>query len=57
MISEEKIDLSNTNPEKPMEDLDQESQSKIKQMMFDEHQKKLGQPTSEQNVSFFFRIF
>lgn len=35
-----------------MEDLDQESQSKIKQMMFDEHQKKLGQPTSEQNVSF-----
>lgn len=46
--SEEKIDLSNMNPEKPMEDLDQECQAKIKQMMFDEHQKKLGLETSDQ---------
>jgi len=38
------------NPEKPIEDLDQESQAKIKQMMFDEHQKKLGLPTSEEVV-------
>lgn len=48
LISEEKLELSNMNPEKPIEDLDQESQAKIKQMMFDEHQKKLGLPTSEQ---------
>ena len=39
------------NPEKPMEDLDQESQSKLKQMMFDDKQKKLGLPTSEENVN------
>jgi len=38
------------NPEKPMEDLDEHSQAKIKQMMFDEHQKKLGLPTSDQVV-------
>lgn len=49
LINEEKIDLQNMNPEKPMEDLDVESQAKLKQMMFDEHQKKLGLPTSEEN--------
>jgi len=38
------------NPEKPMEDLDQESQAKLKQLMFDEQQKRLGLPTSEQQV-------
>jgi hypothetical protein len=38
-MNEEKLDLSNMNPEKPMEDLDQEAQAKIKQMMYDEHQK------------------
>lgn len=35
-----------------MEDLDQESQAKLKQMMFDEQQKRLGLPTSEQQVRF-----
>lgn len=49
LVSEEKIELANMNPEKPMEDLDQESQSKLKQMMFDEHQKKLGLPTSDES--------
>lgn len=48
LVSEEKLDLKNMNPEKPMEDLDQESQAKLKQMMFDEQQKRLGLPTSEQ---------
>lgn len=46
--SEEKLDLKNMNPEKPMEDLEPEAQAKIKQLMYDEHQKKLGLPTSEQ---------
>jgi hypothetical protein len=39
LVSEEKLDLQFMNPEKPMEDLDQEAQAKIKQMMYDEHQK------------------
>jgi hypothetical protein len=38
------------NPEKSIDDLDDESQAKIKQMMFDDNQKKLGLPTSEQLV-------
>jgi hypothetical protein len=36
------------NPEKPIEDLEPEAQAKIKQLMYDEQQKRLGLPTSEQ---------
>jgi hypothetical protein len=70
LVNEEKLDLKCINPEKPMEELDAESQAKINQMMYDEHQKKLGLPTSEEQVSsneslspmnfsflFFFEIF
>lgn len=49
--SEEKLDLKNMNPEKPMEELDEESQAKIKQMMYDEQQKLQGLPTSEEQVT------
>ncbi len=49
--NEEKLDLKTINPEKPMEELDEESQAKIKQMMFDDRQKKLGLPTSEEQAS------
>jgi hypothetical protein len=48
LVSEEKLDLKKINPEKPMQDLDEEAQAKIKQMMFDDRQKKLGLPTSEE---------
>lgn len=48
LINETKLSLKNMNPEKAMSDLDDESQAKIKQMMFDDQQKKLGLPTSEQ---------
>ncbi|CAF0781724.1 unnamed protein product [Brachionus calyciflorus] len=48
LINEPKIDLKNINPEKPLEDLDQESQAKIKQMMYDKQQKQLGLPTIEE---------
>lgn len=51
--SEEKLDVRNMNPEKPMEELDEASQAKIKQMMFDESQKRLGLPTSEEQVGDF----
>jgi hypothetical protein len=47
---ETKLDLKNMNPEKPMHELDEESQAKIKQMMYDENQKRLGLPTSEEQV-------
>jgi hypothetical protein len=36
------------NPEKPIDDLEPEAQAKIKQLMYDEHQKRLGLPTSEE---------
>lgn len=49
--NEDKIDLKNITPEKPIEELDQESQAKIKQMMYDEQQKRLGLPTSDEQVS------
>ena len=48
LANEEKIDLKFINPEKPMEDLEPEAQEKIKQMMYDEQQKRLGLPTSEE---------
>jgi hypothetical protein len=40
------------NPEKPFEDLDEVSQSKIQQLMYDDAQKRLGLPTSQQQVSY-----
>lgn len=48
--NEPKIDLKKINPEKPLEDLDSESQEKIKQLMYDENQKRLGLPTIEEQV-------
>lgn len=48
LVNEQKINLKNINPEKPLDELDQESQVKIKQMMFDEQQKRLGLPTIEE---------
>lgn len=55
--SEEKLDLQNMNPEKPMEELDEASQAKIRQMMFDEHQKRLGLPTSDEQVSLIITFY
>ena len=49
--NEEKLDLKNIQPEKPLNELDEESQAKIKQMMYDEQQKRLGLPTSEEQVN------
>ena len=49
--NEEKLDLQKMNPEKPMDELDDEAQAKIKQMMYDEQQKRLGLPTSDQQVT------
>ncbi len=58
LIDEKKINLKHIQPEKPMEDLNQEEQMKIHQMMYDQRQKAMGLPTSEQQVlSFFFIQF
>jgi hypothetical protein len=50
LVDEPKITLKHMQPEKPMEDLSQEEQMKIYQMMFDQRQKAMGLPTSEEQV-------
>lgn len=37
----------------PFEDLDEEAQAKINELMYNEHQKRLGKPTVKQTVSRF----
>lgn len=51
--NEEKLDMKNINPEKPITDLEQEAQVKIQQLMYDQHRKQLGLPTSEEEVFLF----
>ena len=50
MENEEKLDVKNMNPEKPMHDLEPEAQAKIQHLMYDQHRKQLGLPTSEEEV-------
>ncbi len=57
LIDEKKINLKHIQPEKSMEDLNQEEQMKIHQMMFDQRQKAMGLPTSEEQVERFSLLF
>lgn len=50
LVDEKKIDLKAIQPEKSIEDLSQEEQMKIYQMMYDQRQKAMGLPTSEEQV-------
>ena len=43
--------MQNIDASRPMEDLDEETQAKIAQMMFDQEQKRKGLPTTEDKVS------
>ncbi|KAL7059702.1 hypothetical protein AAHC03_013499 [Spirometra sp. Aus1] len=47
-VDEEKIDVQKIDCSRPMHELDDESQAKIAQMLFDQEQKRLGLPTSEE---------
>ncbi|KFM71150.1 NudC domain-containing protein 3, partial [Stegodyphus mimosarum] len=48
-VGEPKIDLKTIDPSIAYEDLDQDSQTKIEQLMYNEHLKRLGKPTIQQN--------
>ncbi|KAF8786923.1 nudC domain-containing protein 3-like [Argiope bruennichi] len=48
-IGEPKINLRAIDPSIPYEDLDQESQAKIEELMYNEHLKRLGKPTIQQS--------
>jgi hypothetical protein len=54
--NEEKLDIKNINPEKPMHDLEPEAQAKIQQLMYDQHRKQLNLPTSEEEVYLFLNF-
>lgn len=48
LIGEPKINVRNIDACRPMSDLGEEEQAKIEELMFNEHQKRLGKPTVEQ---------
>ncbi|KAK2192271.1 hypothetical protein NP493_35g02031 [Ridgeia piscesae] len=48
LASEPTINVRNIDPSRPMSDLDDEAQAKIQEMMFNERQKQLGLPTSNE---------
>lgn len=45
---EPKLNVRTIDCSIPFEDVDEEAQAKLQQMMFDQHQKRLGKPTSEE---------
>jgi hypothetical protein len=51
VTSEPKISVRKIDASRPMTDLDQEAQSKIAEMMYNDRQKKLGLPQSHEQVS------
>ncbi len=55
-VGEDKIDVQEIDCSRPMHELDDETQSKIAQMLFDQEQKRKGLPTTEEKASckFFF---
>ena len=47
---EDKINVRKIDASRPMTDLDDEAQTKIEEMMYNERQKRLGKPTSKEQV-------
>ena len=50
-VNEPKLSVRKMECSRPMTDLDDEAQTKIEQMMYDDHRKKLGLPTHEEQVA------
>lgn len=48
LTSEEKISVRKIDASRPMTDLDEEAQAKIAEMMYNEQQKRMGKPTSQE---------
>ncbi|XP_048758289.2 nudC domain-containing protein 3-like [Ostrea edulis] len=56
LTTEEKISVRKIDASRPMTDLDDEAQAKIEEMMYNEQQKRMGKPTSqEQKVQHILR--
>ena len=55
-VDEPKLSVRKMECSRPMTDLDDEAQTKIEQMMYDDHRKKLGLPTHEEQVGFLILI-
>lgn len=51
LLSEPKIDLSNIDATRPMEDLGQDEQMKIQELMWNQERKRQGLPTTDEMVS------
>lgn len=49
-VTEPHISVRKIDPSRPITDLDDEAQAKIEEMMFNEHQKRLGKPQSHELV-------
>lgn len=50
LTTEEKISVRKIDASRPMTDLDDEAQAKIEEMMYNEQQKRMGKPTSQEQV-------
>ena len=50
LTDEPKISVRKIDPSRPVTDLDDEAQAKISEMMYNEHQKRLGKPQSHEQV-------
>uniref|UniRef100_A0A5K3EEV5 CS domain-containing protein n=1 Tax=Mesocestoides corti TaxID=53468 RepID=A0A5K3EEV5_MESCO len=49
-VGEDKINVQEIDCSRPMHELDEESQGKIAQMLYDQEQKRLGLPTTEEKL-------
>ena len=57
LIDEPKISVRKIDPSRPITDLDDEAQAKIEELMYNEHQKRLGLPQSHEKVYVALCIF
>jgi len=57
LVDEPKISVRKIDPSRPITDLDDEAQAKIEELMYNEHQKRLGLPQSHEKVSTTVQMF